>query len=151
MNMNKAALLESLVAEPLAKLGLELVEIEYKREDGDRILRIFIDREEGVDLESCSAASRAVKDLVDEAQVEYDHMEVSSPGLDRVIKTDRDLLRFKGARIKVKTLQAYSGPRKIIGVLQGFTEEEISLLNQDDNLVDIPRDMISIIRLKPDF
>ena len=149
--MSKIALLQNLVAEPLAKLGLELVDIEYKREAGDRILRIFIDRAEGVDLEACSAASRAVKDLIDEAEVEYDHMEVSSPGIDRVIKTDRDLLRFKGARIKVKTLQAYAGPRKIIGVLNDFNEEEISLLNQDDNLVKIPRDMISIIRLHPDL
>jgi len=149
--MSKIALLQNLVAEPLAKLGLELVDIEYKREAGDRILRIFIDRAEGVDLEACSAASRAVKDLIDEAEVEYDHMEVSSPGIDRVIKTDRDLLRFKGARIKVKTLQAYAGPRKIIGVLNDFNEEEISLLNQYDNLVKIPRDMISIIRLHPDL
>ena len=97
IDMNKIALLQDLVAEPLAKLGLELVDIEYKREAGDRILRIFIDRMGGVDLEACSAASRAVKDLIDDAQVEYDHMEVSSPGLDRVIKTDRDLLRFKGS------------------------------------------------------
>lgn len=149
--MNKIALLQDLVAEPLAKLGLELVDIEYKREAGDRILRIFIDRMGGVDLEACSAASRAVKDLIDDAQVEYDHMEVSSPGLDRVIKTDRDLLRFKGSCIKVKTLQAYAGSRKIVGILHDFNEEEISLLDQDENLVKIPRDMISVIRLHPDF
>jgi len=149
--MNKIALLQDLVAEPLAKLGLELVDIEYKREAGDRILRIFIDRMGGVDLEACSAASRAVKDLIDDAQVEYDHMEVSSPGLDRVIKTDRDLLRFKGSRIKVKTLQAYAGSRKIVGILHDFDEEEISLLDEDENLVKIPRDMISVIRLHPDF
>jgi ribosome maturation factor RimP len=92
-----------------------------------------------------------VKDLIDDAQVEYDHMEVSSPGLDRVIKTDRDLLRFKGSRIKVKTLQAYAGSRKIVGILHDFNEEEISLLDQDENLVKIPRDMISVIRLHPDF
>lgn len=151
MNMDKTSTLGALIKEPLERLELELVEIEYQREAGDRILRIYIDRPEGVDLETCSTASRAVKDLIDEAQIEYDHMEVSSPGLNRIIKTDRDLQRFKGQNIKIKTLQAYEGPRKLVGLLQDFTAEEISIINQEQQLVQIPRHMISIIRLHPDL
>lgn len=151
MNMGKTSSLEALIKGPLEKLGLELVEIEYQREAGDRILRLYIDREEGVDLETCSTASRAVKDLIDESEIEYDYMEVSSPGLNRIIRNDRDLQRFNGHNIKIKTLQAFEGPRKLAGILQGFTAEQISILNPEQQLVQIPREMISIIRLNPDI
>lgn len=151
MNTDKASRLEALLQRPLEKLGFDLVEIEYQREAGDRILRLYIDREEGIDLEACSQASRAVKGLIDEAEIEYDHMEVSSPGLNRVIKTDRDLQRFTGQTIRLKTVQAYEGPRKMVGTLQGFSPTEISIINRENHLVTIPRDMISIIRLHPDF
>jgi ribosome maturation factor RimP len=149
--MSKASIIEALVREPLEKLGLEVVEVEYQREAGDRMLRIYIDREAGVDLETCSNASRAVKALIDETEIDYDHMEVSSPGLNRVIKTDRDLQRFNGENVSIKTVQAYEGPRKIVGRLQGFGAADIKIMNQENRLISIPRDMISIIRLHPEF
>jgi ribosome maturation factor RimP len=116
-------------------------------------LRVYIDREGGVDLEACATASQRLREVVDatETEILYDHMEVSSPGLDRIIKTEKDLLRFTGYKVKVKTLKAYSGPRKIIGILKGFSAKEISIQDQEQNLLNIPRDMITVIRLHPDL
>lgn len=151
MKLDKKILLGQHLTEPLALLGLELVDIEYRREAGDLILRVYIDREGGVDLEACATASRRLKDIINAAEIPYDHMEVSSPGLDRIIKTERDLLRFEGCRVRIKTLKEYSGPRKITGILKGFTEQGISIQDQEQNLLDIPRDMISVIRLHPDL
>lgn len=151
--MDKNIPLEELLAKPLARLGLELVDIEYRREAKNLILRVYIDKEGGVDLETCAIASRGLKDFIDscEKEISYDHMEVSSPGIDRVIKEEKDFLRFTGHRVKVKTLKGYSGPRKIVGVLQGFSADEISIEDQELGRLDIPRQMITVIRLHPDL
>ena len=89
--------LQELVSEiecRLAQIDIELHEVEYRRESEGQILRIFIDKDSGVDLDTCAKASRAVKSIIDEKDLYYDHMEVSSPGLDRVLKKERDFIRF---------------------------------------------------------
>ncbi|MEN6348044.1 MAG: ribosome maturation factor RimP [Syntrophomonas sp.] len=135
--------------EALNSLGLDLVEIEYCHENRAQMLRIFIDRESGVDLSTCSEATRAIKKLIDECDIFYDYLEVSSPGLDRVLKNDEDFIRFSGEKVKVKTLKAYNGPRKTSGILRGLSGTAV-LIEQDGQFTEIPRDMITIIRLDPD-
>lgn len=151
MGLDKIAPIREEMTGRLAELNLELVDIEYRRESKAMILRIIIDREDGVNLDACTAASRAVKELVDVQDIPYDHMEVSSPGLDRVLHQDRDFARFRGSRIKVKTVKDYQGPRTTIGLLQDFNAENIIVQVQDEEHLAIPRNMISIIRLHPDY
>ena len=117
----------------LGELGIELVDIEYHRENGEQILRIYVDKESGVNLDLCTLASRAVKEFIDSQDITYDHFEVSSPGLNRVLKKDKDLARFTGYKVKIMALKEFAGPRKNIGILEGFS------------------DVISVIRLHPDF
>lgn len=143
--------LEAEIAEKLAGLDIELVDLEYHRENKQRILRIFIDTATGADLETCSNATRALKDLVEAREIEYDFMEVSSPGLDRVLKKDQDLARFQGFRVKVKTVKQYEGHHKIKGILRGHTEAEIMVETEEQGIVSVPRNMITIVRLEPDY
>lgn len=153
MNPDKRILLEQLFEKSLARIGLELVDIEHRHEAGGLFLRVYVDWEGGVDLEACASASRILKDVIEtgDSEIMYDYLEVSSPGLDRIIKTERDLLRFTGYEVKVKTLKGYPGPRKITGILKGFSAKEICILDREQNQLDIPRDVITVIRLHPDL
>ncbi|MDD3879432.1 MAG: ribosome maturation factor RimP, partial [Syntrophomonas sp.] len=139
-----------LAEERLNELELELVDIEYRKENKEQILRVFIDKDSGVDLELCSKANRAIKEGIDEEDISYDYLEVSSPGLDRVLKKERDWERFSGYRVKLKTLKSYPGPLRITGILRGFDSENI-VVESEGELSKVPRDMISAIRLHPEF
>ncbi|MGE5390536.1 MAG: ribosome maturation factor RimP [Deltaproteobacteria bacterium] len=150
--MTKAAWrsIEPLIEEELNRAGIELVEMQYRKENEEQFLRFFIDRETGVDLELCTRASRLVKPLVDGEDLYYDHLEVSSPGIDRVIKKDRDFARFTGERVTVKMLKQYEGPGKITGVLKSVTDKQI-VIETGEETKTLARDMVSIVRLYPDL
>lgn len=142
--------IENLITPVLAGIGIELLEVEYRKEHGDQMLRIFIDREEGVDLNTCTQATRAVQDLIEQENIEYDHLEISSPGLDRLLKKEKDFAAFKGERVKVRTLQPMEGQKNFQGRL-GDVDEKILQLETDGKIKSIPRDIISIVRLDPEI
>ena len=142
--------IEDLIAPILEKIGIELVEIEYRKEHGDQMLRIFIDREEGVDLSTCTQATRAVQDLIDQENIEYDHLEMSSPGFNRLLKKEKDFIRFQGERVKVRTIQPLEGQKNFQGRLNRVDEKELHL-DIDGQEKPIPRDIISIVRLDPEI
>jgi len=139
-----------LIARELERHNIELVELEYRKENRQQNLRIFIDSEAGVDLNLCTQVTRIVKPLVDEGDFYYDHLEVSSPGLDRILKKDRDFLRFQGYMVKIKMLKEYDGPNKITGVLTGINDKYIQV-KIDENILDLSRDLLSTVRLHPDY
>jgi ribosome maturation factor RimP len=144
--------LQELVSEiecRLAQIDIELHEVEYRRESEGQILRIFIDKDSGVDLDTCAKASRAVKSIIDEKDLYYDHMEVSSPGLDRVLKKERDFIRFLGCGVKVNTAKGFAGPRKLNGVLVAYQPDSISI-KVEEEIIEIPREQISMVRLRPE-
>jgi len=142
--------LEPLLEEELSHKGIELVDLQYQRENGEQMLRFFIDSPAGVDLELCSDASRLIKPLIDENNLPYDHLEVSSPGLNRILKKDRDFQQFKGERVRIKTLKQYDGPRVIIGILIGSDTGHIEV-QAEDRAFSIPKEHISVVRLHPDL
>lgn len=142
--------LEGSIEERLNSCDIELVDIQYRKENKEQILRIIIDSVAGVSLELCSAATRLVKDIIDGNNIYYDHLEVSSPGLDRVLKKDKDFVRFSGHKVRVKTLKAYEGPRRITGILKDFDDQQI-VIEADAEVMNIPRGMITVIRLEPEF
>jgi ribosome maturation factor RimP len=144
--------LQELVSEiecRLAQIDIELHEVEYRRESEGQILRIFIDKDSGVDLDTCAKASRAVKSIIDEKDLYYDHMEVSSPGLDRVLKKERDFIRFLGYGVMVDTAKGFAGPRKLNGVLVAYQPDSISI-KVEEEIIEIPREQISMVRLRPE-
>lgn len=147
------SLIESIaqkIEEPIGQLQAELVEVEYRREDGDKYLRIFIDRETGVDLGLCSRVSRAIKDIIDTSGVEYDHLEVSSPGLDRKLIHDKDFVRFNGQPVKVKLTKRFNGPRQVVGVLIGHNDLTLTVKNEQ-GVYELPRSEITVVRLHPEL
>ncbi|SNB45661.1 ribosome maturation factor RimP [Geobacter sp. DSM 9736] len=94
------------LAEPLvADLGLELVDVEYKREGRSMVLRLFLDREGGITLDDCAAVSRELSEILDVEDLIQGHysLEVSSPGLNRPLRKEQDFLRYKGKLVRIKT------------------------------------------------
>ena len=130
--MGKAPVTQSVIEliEPglLAK-GIELVDVEFKKEGKNWVLRVFIDKEGGVTLEDCQKISRLAGDLIEvEEVIEPAYtMEVSSPGLNRVLKKEKDFIRFSGKKIGVQCHAPLNGRKKFTGILKDFKNQSIHL------------------------
>lgn len=139
-----------MIEKQIHQLQAELVEVEYRHENGDLFLRIFIDRETGVDLDLCTGVSRHVKEIIDSAGIEYDHLEVSSPGMNRKLRNDADFCRFNGKTVKVNMTKKYEGPRQVVGVLVGYDEQTLKV-EKESGVLELPRSEITVVRLHPDW
>ena len=118
---------------------LELVDVEYKKEGKNWVLRIFIDKEGGVTIADCQKVSRLTGDLIDveETITTPYSLEVSSPGLNRVLKREKDFLKFKGRQICLHSLSPIDNRRKFIGILADFKDQTV-FLELDGKLLEIP-------------
>jgi len=135
----------------LQELGLELVHVEFRREAGGWILRLYVDKQGGVTLGDCQRVSEELSDLLDiEDLVDHPYsLEVSSPGLNRPLGREADFLRFVGKRARVITAQAIGGQRRFLGTLKGYEEGRVVLEREDGTMVLIPHSLISQARLAP--
>lgn len=118
------------LAKPIAEgLGYELFDVEYVKEGPDFFLRLFITKEEGITIEDCEAMSRAVDPLLDEADLIKDHyyLEVSSVGLDRPLKKEKDFRYFMGETIEVKLFRAMEGSDYWVGELTGYEDGRFTI------------------------
>ena len=137
------------IAEPICETeGIELVHVEYQRESSGRILRLYIDKPEGVMLDDCVRINRHLGDLLDVylENIGPYHLEISSPGQDRPIGKTDDYERFKGCEAKIKTMQSIEGQRNFRGVLMGVSEDTVGLMI-DEKAVAIPLKEIQKARL----
>jgi ribosome maturation factor RimP len=131
---------ESILAPLLDAEGLSLVAVEYKRERGGWILRVFIDKEGEVTLDDCARVSREFGQLLDVEDIiptSY-HLEVSSPGLDRPLKKEADFLKYSGRRVRIKTTEPVSGRRNFKGALLGCTEGKVMVKVEGSEVFAIP-------------
>ncbi len=131
--------------------GMELVLAEYAHQKASNIIRIYIDKEGGVNLDDCVLISRRLSDLLDihlNTQHAY-RLEVSSPGIERPLVKASDFERFKGKRVKIKTKDLIDGQKTFTGVLLGISEEIVRLQSRD-KAFDIPHGKISRARLVSD-
>lgn len=143
--------LGKLLGPVVANLGYELWEIEYAPRTGGGLLRLYIDSPNGISVDDCEKVSRAVSAVLDESDPipnEYT-LEVSSPGLDRVLRTQAHFERFAGERVKVEMIQQIKGRKRFQGRLQKVGESEITL-DTDGGEVLLPIDDIHRARLIPD-
>lgn len=147
---------EALLEPILDADGIELVDVEYVRER-NWILRIFIDKEGGVDLADCQSISEKASEILDEKDIIPDNymLEVSSPGLDRVLKKDKDFRRYAGSDVDVKLfapLEEAGGGKAFTAHLEGLTEEgDLALTLTDGTEIALDRDKISQVRLHFSF
>ncbi len=115
---------EQLLEEPLQHHGFELVACEWTTDQGRPTLRVFVDREGGVGIQDCVRLSGTVGDLLDVEELidaRY-HLEISSPGLDRPLRKERDFERVVGEQIKVRTFEAQDGRRNYKGTLEAVDD-----------------------------
>lgn len=114
----------ALVESTVDGLGYELVEVQYKKEQGHMVLTLFIDSPNGIKMEDCERVSRAVDPILDEADPisEQYYLSVSSLGLDRPIKSDRDFERNLGKKVAVKLYAPKDGKKEFTGLLEGFDQ-----------------------------
>lgn len=146
---------EELVTEEVEKIiadtPLELVDVEYVRER-NWYLRVFIDKEGGVDLEDCQAVSEKLSKVLDEKDPISDNylLEVSSPGLDRVLKKEKDFLRYRGRTVDIHFFKPHDGTKLLVADL-GEKQGDVLTVAHDGKEETISMKDISQIRLHIDF
>lgn len=131
-------------------LGFQLWDLEYSARRGGGFLRLYIDAEQGVVLEDCATVSRAVSAVLDEQDpipVEYT-LEVSSPGMDRVLRTPTHYSRFIGERAQVEMVLPVNGRRKFLGRLLAVNDRDL-IIDQDGTSVTLSIEGINKARLAP--
>lgn len=143
---------EALIAPIIQEHGLELVDVEYVKEGAHWYLRLYIDKEEGVDLDDCTNISHAVSALLDRNDpIPQAYMlEVSSPGLQRPLKKDEDFVRFQGKLIHIRTQEPYQGYQEFTGYLVGLVNDEI-VLEYEEEKIEVPRNIVEKANLTLDF
>ena len=138
---------EKIVEELLEGTNIELVAVEYVREK-DWYLRVFIDKEGGIELDDCQELSGRLGDILDEKDVIKGAymLEVSSPGLDRELKKEKDFKREQGKKVDVSLYAAVDGSKVLVGVLNGYDGDNVTI---DEQV--IPMDNVAQVRLHIDF
>jgi ribosome maturation factor RimP len=129
------------IIEPiLAEMGFELVDIEYLSEYGRRVLRIYVDTENGITLDDCALVSREIGNLLDIRDiVQHEYvLEVSSPGLNRPLRKEEDFLRAVGKRVKARTVVPVKGRRNFTGCLRDY-RDGVLYIEVQDGLVSLSR------------
>lgn len=142
---------EELVKPKVQELGYELYDVQYSKEGKDYFLRIFIDNDKGIDLNDCEKVSDGINELLDEADYikEQYFLEVSSPGIERMIRKDRHLEKSIGKEIEIKLFKPLNESKEWIGILENFDNEKVVIKNvENDEKIEIDRKNISLMKQK---
>jgi ribosome maturation factor RimP len=139
------ALVEPIIQEN----GLELIEVEFVKEGANWYLRLYIDKEQGIDLEDCQQISRLISDLLDkEDPIDQAYfLEVSSPGLERPLKREKDFQKYKGCAVIVNTYTPIEGKKELRGKLGVYNNNTLNLIIEPSGEIQIPRKAISQVKL----
>ena len=142
------ARVENLMQEMLEGTDFELVDVEYVKER-DWYLRVFVDKVGGIDLDDCQMLSEKLGEILDKDPIIESAyiLEVSSPGIDRVLKKDKDFLREAGKKIDVTLYAPIDGKKILVGTLKARDENFLYL----ENFEPLPREKIAQVRLHLDF
>ena len=142
---------ENLVKSKIEDLGYQLYDVQYAKEGKDYFLRIFIDKKDGIDLNDCEKVNNEINDLLDEADYikEQYFLEVSSPGIERIIRKDKHLEESIEKEIDINLFKPLNEKKEYIGTLKKFNNEKITIIEtQTDNEIEIERKNISLIKQK---
>lgn len=144
--------LRELLAPVVAGVGYQLWELEYTPRAGGGLLRLYIDSPNGISVDDCERVSRLVSETLDAEDPVPGHytLEVSSPGLDRVLRTREHFERFAGERVRLEMMQPIEGRKRFAGRLLGVGERDITL-ELESGRISLPIDDIHRARLAPDM
>ena len=144
---------EELLLPIIEENGFELVDVEYVKEGGTWYLRAYIDKPGGITVDDCEKVSRKLSDLLDEKDYidEAYILEVSSPGLGRPLKKDKDLARSIGEEVEVRTFRPIRHQKEFTGILKAYDKEKIIIEVEEQEQMEFERSQIALIRLAFDF
>lgn len=137
----------------LEKYQFELVDVEYVKEAGNWYLRAYIDKEGGITVDDCEVISRLLSDWLDKEDFIEDSyiMEVSSPGLGRPLKKDKDFERSLGDEVELRLFKARNKQKEFTGVLKSYDKEQVTIELEDGTEETFARAELALIRLAFDF
>ena len=143
---------EAFLRELQKTMDFEIVDVEFVKEGGTWYLRAYCDMEGGIGVEDCADISRKVSDWLDEEDFIPENyiLEISSPGLGRQLKKDKDLIRENGKEVEVKLYKALDRQKEFSGTLKGFDEKTVTIQDGETERV-FDRSNIALIRLALDF
>ncbi|MGM0750466.1 MAG: ribosome maturation factor RimP [Bacillota bacterium] len=149
-------LVEELVTPILDDMSLELIDMEYVKEGSNWFLRVFIDKDSGVDIEECGIVSERLSEKLDEIDpIPHNYfLEVSSPGAERPLKKEKDFEKAIGKNVYVKTYEPLNGEKAFEGTLLSYTSDQLALevtIKTRKKKVEIPTDKIAVARLAVTF
>ena len=144
---------EELLEPVIAELGFELVDVEYVTEGGTWYLRAYIAKPGGINVADCEAVSRKFSDILDEKDYIEDSyvFEVSSPGLGRPLKKEKDFARSIGEEVEIRTYRAIDRQKEFVGILKSYDDKSVTITYEDDTEQTFNRADIALIRLALDF
>lgn len=150
--MNKKQIVQDITndLEPIVKqFDYELVDVEFVKEGPSYYLRIYIDKEGGITIDDCQKTSRAVEPVLDEKDlIEVPYiLEVSSPGIDRVLKKDKDFERFQGHVVDVKLYESMNKQKALQGELISKDDNELVISDETGEVIHIPSKNVAVVRL----
>lgn len=154
MKKNDIESLAFKIVEPVVdELKMELIDVEYIKEGPNMYLRIYIDKDGGVSLDDCQSVSQKVSEELDEKDPisENYFLEISSPGIDRPLKNDKDLARSIGKDIEMSLYKSVDGQKKLTGKLLNYNDDNIFIEYENSMQASIERSVISKINLAVNF
>jgi len=145
MTVSEARVVAAKIAD---EMGYEFIDVELVKEPAGKFLRFYVEKGEGVSLDELEAYHRKIQPLVD--RVDFDYMEVSSPGADRPLKTERDFVRAEGMEVELHTYRPVNGAKLFRGELVGLKDGNIVITSGGEEL-SFPKKEVSLVRPYIDF
>ena len=144
---------EEILLPIMEKHGFELWDVEYVKEGSNWYLRAYIDKPGGIFVNDCEIVSRELSDILDEKDFISDAyiLEVSSPGLGRPLKKEKDFVRSIGQEVEIRTYRMVDKQKEFIGILKEFDKETVTIEQEDETTRTFDRSDIALIRLAFDF
>jgi len=144
---------EEILLPIVEEYGFELVDVEYVKEGGTWYLRTYIDKEGGISIDDCEKVSRRLSDILDEKDYIDDTyiMEVSSPGLGRPLKKEKDFKRSLGKEVDIRTYRMIDKQKEFTGILKDYDKDTVTIELDDETLKTFEKGDIALIRLAFDF
>ena len=144
---------EELITPILDRMNFELVDVEYVKEGGTWYLRAYIDKEGGITVNDCEAVAREMNEILDREDFVEDSyvFEVSSPGLGRPLKKEKDYIRSMGKEVAIRTYRAINREKEFYGILSAYDENTVTIKTEDGTEMTFEKSDIALIRLAFDF
>ena len=144
---------EELITPILDRMNFELVDVEYVKEGGTWYLRAYIDKEGGITVNDCEAVAREMNEILDREDFVEDSyvFEVSSPGLGRPLKKEKDYIRSIGREVEIRTYRAINREKEFYGILSAYDENTVTIKTEDGTEMTFEKSDIALIRLAFDF